>query len=114
MLGRDHKLIEIAALRIDGHKADQFAIALRDHNIGDRHKLLLPALAPPAKALVEVDLREMVLPGPPPQLDCRVFIGIGVGAEVEPGWPFQRRPAYFARTWRYTVTMPARSQTTAP
>ena len=46
MLRRDHKVIEIASLRINRHKADQFAIALRNDNIGDRYKLLLvPRLA---------------------------------------------------------------------
>ena len=48
-LRRNDDLIEIAGRTIEGHEADQCAGALRNDNLGDRHKLAAPALAPPVR-----------------------------------------------------------------
>ena len=81
MLGRDHDLVEVFRFRIDGDEADQRAVDLGQHDMGDRDQLLAPALAPPRHARIEIDMRKVMRPGAPPQLDRRLFIGGGVGAQ---------------------------------
>ena len=49
-LRRDHDLVEIAALRIDGDEALDHAVHLGDQDLGLRHQFAAPALAPPVDA----------------------------------------------------------------
>ena len=75
MLGRDHDLVEIHGLGIDGDEAHHGAADFRDRDLRDRHQFLAPALAPPGDARVEIEMRIVLRPGAPPQLDRRVLVG---------------------------------------
>ena len=81
MFGRHHDLVEIHRLRIDGDEADQRAVALPRSRHARPAPAPAPALAPPVNARIEIDVREMMRPGAPPQFDRRVFVGGGVGAQ---------------------------------
>ena len=82
VLRRDHDLVEIGRLGIDSDEAGHRAVDVRQHDAGRGHEFLAPAFAPPGHASVEVDMRIVLLPGAPPQLDGRVFVGGGVGPQA--------------------------------
>ena len=75
MLRRHDDLVEIHRFRIDRDEADKRATLFRKHDTHDRHQLFAPALAPPRNARIEIEMRIVLLPGAPPQLDRRVFVG---------------------------------------
>src|SRR5665213_1403959 len=81
MLGRDHDLVDIFRLEIDGDEADQRAVRFRQHDARRRHQFLAPAFAPPVDARVKVDFWVVLRPGPPPQLDRRVLVSGAVGPQ---------------------------------
>src|SRR6476646_5420515 len=82
LFGRDHDLVEIVRLGIDGDEAGEPAVLLDDDNRRYRRQLLSPAFAPPGDARIEIDVWKVMCPGATPQLDRRVFVGGGVGAEL--------------------------------
>ena len=110
--GRHHDLIKIHRLVVDGDEAGELAVDLRQHDMRDRDQLLAPALAPPGRARVEVDVRIVLRPGAPPQFDRGVLVGRRIGAED--GGVHHALSAAWRRSLRAIVTTAVRSQLRAP
>ena len=81
MLRRDHDLIEIAGLRIDGHEADRLVAGFGNHDVRGLGELVAPAFPPPVEPLREIDLRIGGLPAAQPERDRGVFIFCVVRAQ---------------------------------
>jgi hypothetical protein len=81
IFGRDDDLIEIAGLRIDGHKADHLIAGFGNDDVRGLGQLVAPAFAPPVEPPREIDLRIGGLPAAQPKRDRCVFIFCIVGAQ---------------------------------
>jgi hypothetical protein len=96
-LRRHHDLIEIAGLGIDRHETDHALVQFRDADGRRRYQFMAPARAPPVHARREIQVRIVLLPGPPPQFDRSIFVCRQIGAQHEPDTHCRSQPT---EVWR--------------